>query len=75
MWDPVAMVHGRLAMVWAPYDFWVGGEWSHCGIDAFTLVEADAGWRVSSISYTSEISDCPESPLPSPSEEELGVNQ
>jgi hypothetical protein len=75
MWDPVAMVHGRLAMVWTPYDFWVAGEWSHCGIDAFTLVETDNGWRVSSISYTSEISDCPESPLPPPSEAELGVNQ
>lgn len=75
MWDPVPMVHGRLAMVWTPYDFWVGGEWSHCGIDAFTLVETDAGWRVSSISYTSETSDCPESPLPPPSDEELGVNQ
>lgn len=75
MWDPVPMVHGRLATVWAPYDFWVGGSWSHCGVDAFTLVETDAGWRVSSVSYTSEISDCPESPLPPPSEEELGVNR
>lgn len=75
MWDPVPMVHGRLATVWAPYDFWVDGEWSHCGVDAFTLVETDAGWRVSSISYTSEVSDCPESPLPPPSEEELGVKR
>ncbi|MDT8368514.1 MAG: hypothetical protein RQ745_04865 [Longimicrobiales bacterium] len=73
MWDPVAMVHGRLAMVWTPYDFWVDGEWSHCGVDAFTLVETDAGWRVSSISYTTETSDCPESPLPPPSEGEPGV--
>jgi hypothetical protein len=75
MWDPIAMVHGRLAMVWTPYDFWVAGEWSHCGIDIFTLVETDDGWKVSSISYTSEVSDCPESPLPPPTAEELGVNQ
>lgn len=75
IWDPVVLVHGRLAMVWTPYDFWVNGEWSHCGVNVFTLLETEAGWRVSSISYTSEISDCPESPLPPPSEKELGVNQ
>jgi len=74
MWDPVVMVHGRLAVVWTRYDFWVSGEWSHCGVDAFTLVETDEGWRVGSISYTSEILDCPESPLPPPSEKDLGVN-
>lgn len=73
MWDPIAMVHGPLAMVWTPYDFWVGGEWSHCGIDIFTLVETDDGWKVSSISYTTESSGCPESPLPPPTAEELGV--
>lgn len=50
MWDPIAMVHGPLAMVWTPYDFRIGGEWSHCGIDIFTLVETDDGWKVSSIS-------------------------
>jgi len=73
MWDPIAMVHGPLAMVWTPYDFWVAGEWSHCGIDVFTLVETEDGWKVSSISYTTEVSGCPESPLPPPTAEELGV--
>jgi len=72
MWDPIAMVHGPLAMVWRPYDFWVAGEWSHCGIDSLTLVGTDDGWKVSSISYTSEISDCLESPLPPPTAEGLG---
>jgi hypothetical protein len=74
IWDPIAMVHGPLAMVWTPYDFWVAGEWSHCGVDIFTLVETGDGWKVSSISYTTETSDCPESPLPPPSQEELGVS-
>jgi hypothetical protein len=74
MWDPIAMVHGPLAMVWTPYDFWVAGEWSHCGVDIFTLVETDDGWKVSSISYTSEVADCPESPLPPPTAEELGIS-
>jgi hypothetical protein len=73
MWDPIAMVHGPLAMVWTPYDFWVAGEWSHCGIDIFTLAETEDGWKVSSISYTTEVSGCPESPLPPPTAEELGV--
>ncbi len=73
MWEPVAMVHERIAMVWTPYDFWVNGAWSHCGIDIFTLVDTEDGWRISSITYTVEREGCPESPLPPPTSEELGV--
>lgn len=35
----------------------------------------EANTRGSSISYTSEILDCPESPLPSPYQEDRGVSQ
>lgn len=49
---PVVHVSGPLAVVWLPYDFYRNGAWSHCGIDAFTLVKADGRWRIATLAYT-----------------------
>jgi len=47
-----AMVEGRIAMVWLPYDFYVNGAWSHCGIDVFTMVKQDTTWKIANLVYT-----------------------
>ncbi len=52
MWDPEVRVEGRLATLWAPYDFYVGSELSHCGVDAATLLRGEEGWRVVGLSWT-----------------------
>jgi len=52
--DPDVRVQGHLATVWLPYDFYVDGEWSHCGVDAFILIRRPEGWRVASIAWTVE---------------------
>ena len=39
-------------MVWLPYDLYVDGEWSHCGVDTFTLVHTEAGWRIASMAWS-----------------------
>ena len=49
---PVVHVSGPLAVVWLPYDFYRNGAWSHCGIDAFTLVKAEGKWRIATLAYT-----------------------
>lgn len=51
-------VHGRMAVVWAPYNLWVNNVFSHCGVDVFTLIKADAGWKIASLSYTIEKEGC-----------------
>ena len=66
MWDATVLVHGPLAQVWTPYDFYVNGDFSHCGVDSFTLIKTTQGWRVSSVAYTVEPSDCEPSPLGPP---------
>ena len=66
MWDPHVMVQGPLAIVWTPYDFHVDGEFSHCGIDAVSLVHTDGSWKISSIAYTRETEGCEPSPLGPP---------
>jgi hypothetical protein len=50
--DPEVRVSGPVATVWLPYDFYIDGELSHCGIDAFTLVNTPDGWRISGLTFT-----------------------
>ena len=66
MWDPHVMIQGPIAVVWTPYDFHVDGEFSHCGIDAVSLVHTGEGWKISSIAYTREREGCEPSPLGPP---------
>lgn len=49
-----AMVAGNVATVWMPYDLYINGGWSHCGVDAFVLVRTTAGWRIVTLTYSVE---------------------
>ena len=62
MWSPEVRVHGLIATVWTPYDFWIDGKFSHCGIDAFDLIKTEEGWKLAGGTYTVE-SKCQPSPL------------
>jgi hypothetical protein len=70
MWDEDVRVAGRVAQVWAPYDLYRDGAWSHCGFDAFHLVREEGRWRVAAITYTvGQPPSCgshPEGPPPLP---------
>ena len=66
MWDPVVRIEGRVAMVWTPYDFHLNGEFSHCGIDVFTLLKGVEGWQIASITYNVVREGCLPSPLGPP---------
>jgi len=52
-----------MATLWAPYDFWLDGDFHHCGIDAFQLIKAGGDWRIANVVYTAHSEDCPDSPL------------
>ena len=52
MWDPEVRIDGPVATLWAPYDFYSGTEFNHCGTDAFQLAKSPRGWKVVLISYT-----------------------
>lgn len=62
MWNPEVRVHGLIATVWTPYDFWIDGKFSHCGIDAFDLIRTEEGWKIAGGTYTID-SKCEPSPL------------
>jgi hypothetical protein len=35
-----------LAMVWAPYKFYLGNRLHHCGVDVFQLVREPGQWKI-----------------------------
>ena len=48
-----------MAIVWAPYKFYLGEKFSHCGVNVFTLVETKAGWKIRGITDTRRKEPCP----------------
>lgn len=53
-WSAEARVNGAVAMVWYPYDLYVDGAWSHCGVDIFTMVRQEGRWRISAMTWSAE---------------------
>jgi hypothetical protein len=53
-WDPEVRIAGLIAVVWVPYDIYVNGQWSHCGVDVFTMVRVGSSWRIANLSYSVE---------------------
>ena len=51
---PDVHISGPLAVVWMRYDFYLDGKWSHCGVDAFTLLKADGHWRIATLVWSVE---------------------
>ncbi|UCD24269.1 MAG: hypothetical protein JSW51_14820 [Gemmatimonadota bacterium] len=66
MWDPEVRVDGDIASLWAPYDFHVDGEFSHCGYDAFHLVRKRGVWLITAITYTVRTEGCHDALPPPP---------
>ena len=54
MSNPKVLIHNGIAVLWADYKFYVNGKFSHCGVDAFSLIKIDNHWKIASIIYTVE---------------------
>ncbi len=52
--DAVIHVSGALAVIWLPYDLYLNGKWSHCGVDAFTLLQVEGRWRIATMAWSVE---------------------
>ena len=66
IWEPKQFEHGTVAMVWAQFDFHRNGQFSHCGIDSFTLLKTSSGWKIAAVADTHETTTCTPSPLGPP---------
>jgi Putative lumazine-binding len=48
-----------MAIVWAPYKFFRGETFSHCGVNVFTMVKGKSGWKINAITDTRRKTTCP----------------
>ena len=62
MRNPKVLIHNRIAVLWAYYKFYRDEKFSHCGVDAFSLIKTGDGWKIAGIIYTVEKTGCDESP-------------
>jgi hypothetical protein len=51
-------IDGPLASVWAPYKFYLGDAFSHCGVNFFQLAKTDGSWKIIHIGYTVRTDNC-----------------
>ncbi|KYG83308.1 nuclear transport factor 2 family protein [Roseivirga echinicomitans] len=40
------LIDGAMASVWTPYEFHLGGKFSHCGVNSFQLFKGEEGWKI-----------------------------
>jgi len=62
IWSVDIQVDGPMAMVRAPYVFYLGDTLSHCGVNALHLRRRDDAWQVVHITYTRRPADTCEVP-------------
>lgn len=58
IWDVEIKVDGRMASAWVPYAFYLGENFSHCGVNTITLYNGEDGWKIASITDTRRRTDC-----------------
>ncbi|GAB3524012.1 nuclear transport factor 2 family protein [Emticicia fontis] len=51
-------IDGDMAMAWTPYEFYVNDKFNHCGVDVFTMMKTDKGWKIVGIVDTRRKDDC-----------------
>ncbi|MCS5490531.1 nuclear transport factor 2 family protein [Algoriphagus limi] len=51
-------VDGDMAAAWTPYEFYVNGNFSHCGVNSFQLVRTEEGWKIAYIIDTRRKEGC-----------------
>jgi hypothetical protein len=60
--EPTVLIRGPIAVIWGEYEFWIDGEFSHCGVDSVDLVKVGGEWKVANFMWTVEKENCPTAP-------------
>lgn len=56
--DYKIQIDGNLAHVWTPYEFWLNGSFSHCGVNSFQLFNNNGTWKIIYLIDTRRKKDC-----------------
>ena len=60
--EPTILIRGPIAVIWGEYEFWIDGEFSHCGVDSVDLVKIGGEWKIANFMWTVEKEGCPTAP-------------
>jgi hypothetical protein len=51
-------IDGDLAIAWTPYKFYYNAQFSHCGVNSFTLVKINGMWKINYLIDTRRKMNC-----------------
>lgn len=52
------LIDQSMAVVWTPYQFYLKGQFSHCGVNCFQLVRINGLWKINHIIDTRRKTGC-----------------
>jgi hypothetical protein len=58
IWGLVIRTDGDFAQAWCDFAFYVGKNFSHCGVNAFHLHKGKEGWKIFHLADTRRSTDC-----------------
>ena len=58
IWDVKIHVRDNLAVAWMDYGFFLGDQFSHCGVNSFQLVRTEDGWKTIHLIDTRQQEGC-----------------
>ena len=54
----IVKTDAQLAIAWTPYQFYMNGRFSHCGVNSFQLVRSNGQWKIQYIIDTRRKQGC-----------------
>ncbi|MCH7409765.1 nuclear transport factor 2 family protein [Belliella sp. DSM 111904] len=51
-------IDGEMAQAWTPYEFFINNNFSHCGVNAFSLIKTPKGWKITYVIDTRRKENC-----------------
>ena len=51
-------IDGAMAIAWPPYNFYFNDQFSHCGVNVFTLIKRSDAWKIMGITDTRRKQGC-----------------
>ena len=58
IWNLKIQIDGDFAQAWCDYGFYLGKNFSHCGVDAFQLHNGKDGWKIFHLADTQRKTGC-----------------
>ena len=54
----IIKIDADLAIAWTPYQFYIGSNFSHCGVNSFQLVKINGEWKIQYVIDTRRKQGC-----------------